>query len=142
MERTLRLANRLRDVVLLRYLIASGVSLCVDMGSFMVLLALGSGAVPAAAAGYALGIVTHWLISSRKVFDGVAERGARRTRQKAMFLVSALIGMAVTTSIVSLGSLAEIDPRIGKLVAVAASFSITWLLRSRLIFRAPATVQA
>ena len=135
MERTIRLASRLRNVTLLRYLIASALSLGIDMGSFLVLLSLGAAAAPASAAGYALGILAHWLISSRKVFnDSVARRGPQRTRQKAMFVISALIGLAITTAIVAAGTLAGIDPRLAKLAAIAASFTATWLLRSRIIF--------
>jgi len=135
MERTIRLASRLRNVTLLRYLIASALSLGIDLGSFLALLALGAAAAPASAAGYALGILAHWLISSRKVFnDSVARRGPQRTRQKAMFVISALIGLAITTAIVAAGILAGIDPRLAKLAAIAASFTATWLLRSRIIF--------
>ena len=135
MERTIRLASRLRNVTLLRYLIASALSLGIDLGSFLGLLALGAAAAPASAAGYALGILAHWLISSRKVFnDSVARRGPQRTRQKAMFVISALIGLAITTAIVAAGTLAGIDPRLAKLAAIAASFTATWLLRSRIIF--------
>ena len=135
MERTIRLASRLRNVTLLRYLIASALSLGIDLGSFLALLALGAAAAPASAAGYALGILAHWLISSRKVFnDSVARRGPQRTRQKAMFVISALIGLAITTAIVAAGTLAGIDPHLAKLAAIAASFTATWLLRSRIIF--------
>lgn len=135
MERTMLLLDRLRGITLLRYLIASALALGVDMGSFIILLAIGTAAAPAAAAGYALGILVHWLISSRKVFaDGVAARGALRTRQKAMFVVSALLGLGITTLIVGGGTTAGIDPHLAKFGAIATSFAVTWLLRSRIIF--------
>ena len=127
--------NRLRNVTLLRYLAASALALGVDMGSFTALLAIGAQAAPAAAAGYALGILAHWLISSRKVFaDAVATRGPARTRQKAMFVVSALIGLGITTAVVGTATLAGIEPHLAKLAAIAASFTATWILRSRIIF--------
>ena len=126
-----------RRLVLLRYLFASVGALAVDMGSFLALLALGTAAAPASAAGYALGIVAHWLASSRTVFvDGVAERGAERTRQKALFVGSALVGLALTTAIVATGTSLGFDPRLAKLVAIVFSFAATWLLRSRIVFRA------
>ena len=129
------LANRLRQVTVLRYLIASALSLGVDMGTFLVLLAIGTAPAGASAAGYALGIVAHWLISSRKVFaDGLAARGPQRTRQKAMFVVSALIGLAVTTGVVGVATAVGVDPRLAKLAAIVISFTITWLLRSRIVF--------
>ena len=73
--------DRLRRITLLRYLLASVGALAVDMGSFLALLALGVVPVLASAAGYSLGIVAHWLLSSRAVFtDSVAEERGARTR--------------------------------------------------------------
>ena len=127
---------RLRQVVLVRYLGASVIALGCDMASFLALLELGLAPGPAAAAGYGLGILVHWLVSSRKVFgDSVARHGAARTRQKELFVVSALIGLAVTTLIVGAGSMLGLDPRLAKLVAVGASFTVTWLLRDVVVFR-------
>ncbi|WP_284124013.1 GtrA family protein [Parerythrobacter aestuarii] len=130
------LVHRLKDIVLVRYLLASVGALAVDLGSFLALLSAGTPAVIASAIGYTLGILAHWLLSSRTVFTGrVAERGIARTKQKAMFVISALAGLALTTAIVGGGDLAGIDPRIAKLVAVGASFALTWLLRSKVVFR-------
>ena len=127
---------RVIDMRLVRYLLASVGSLAVDMGVFLVLLSLGMWAAGASALGYCLGIVAHWLLSSRAVFVGsVAERGAARTRQKALFVVYALVGLALTTAIVWAGDVSGFDPRLAKLVAVAVSFAATWLLRSRVVFR-------
>lgn len=138
-----RLHALLRDIVLLRYLAASVLALGVDMGSFLALLELGAAAAPASAAAYALGIVAHWLLSSRTVFtEGVAERGAGRTRQKAMFVMSALVGLAVTTAIVAGGTALGLDPRLAKLAAIVVSFTVTWLLRSRVVFNAEAGSRA
>ncbi len=133
------LLTRLHRIRLLRYGFASVAALAVDMGSFLVLLALAVPAAAASALGYSIGIVTHWLFSSRTVFtDTVAARGPSRTRQKALFVGSALVGLALTTLIVGAGDMAGIDPRIAKLFAIVASFAATWLLRSRVVFRAAA----
>ncbi len=127
---------RLRDVRLIRYLVASVGALAVDFGSFLALLAMGLVAAPASAIGYSLGIMAHWLLSSRTVFhDNVAARGRDRTRQKALFLISALVGLALTTAIVGCADAAGIDPRIAKLAAIAASFTVTWVLRAKVVFR-------
>lgn len=127
---------RLRDVRLVRYLLASAGALALDVGSFLALLALGMMPVLASAAGYSLGILCHWLLSSRAVFhDTVARGGIARTKQKALFVVSALMGLALTTVIVGGADLAGMDPRIAKLIAVAASFTLTWLLRAKVVFR-------
>ncbi len=127
---------RMIDTRLLRYLLASVGALAVDMGSFLILLSLGMWAAAASAVGYCLGIVAHWLMSSRAVFVGnVAERGAARTKQKALFVISALVGLGLTTAIVWAGDASGFDPRLAKLVAIAVSFTATWLLRSRVVFR-------
>jgi putative flippase GtrA len=132
----LPMIDRLRRVMLLRYLLASVGALAVDMGSFLALIALGTAPVIASAAGYSLGIVAHWLLSSRTVFTDTvaAERGARN-RQKALFVGSALTGLLLTTLIVWAGTTAGLDSRLSKIVAVGASFTATWLLRKRVVFQ-------
>ena len=127
---------RITDLRLVRYVLASVGALAVDMGSFLALLSLAVPAAAASALGYGLGIVAHWLLSSRAVFsDGVAVRGPLRTRQKALFVGSAMIGLALTIAIVGLADLSGIDPRLAKLVAIAVSFAVTWMLRSKIVFR-------
>ena len=127
---------RIVDRRITRYLLASVGALAVDMGSFLAMLSAGMWAAGASAIGYTLGIVAHWLMSSRAVFIGsVAERGAGRTRQKALFVVSALVGLALTFAIVWAGDASGFDPRLAKLAAIAVSFTATWLLRAHVVFR-------
>ena len=127
---------RLGDVRLMRYLLASAGALAVDMACFLALLKFGVWPATASATGYCAGIVAHWLMSSRTVFtDTVAERGIARTRQKALFVGSALAGLALTTAVVWIGDGAGLDPRVAKIVAIGVSFALTWLLRSRVVFR-------
>lgn len=129
--------TKIRDVRLLRYLLASVGALAVDVGIFLVLLSMGILAAASSAVGYSAGILAHWILSSRAVFtDTVAERGRQRTKQKALFVVSALAGLLVTISIVGAAEWFTFDPRPAKLVAIIASFTLTWLLRSRVVFRA------
>lgn len=128
--------TRMRDVRFVRYMLASVGALAVDLGSFLAMLSLGVAAVGASALSYSFGILAHWLLSSRTVFhETVAERGIERTKQKAMFVISALLGLALTTAIVGGADMMGIDPRPAKLVAVGASFLLTWLLRSKIVFR-------
>ncbi len=132
------LAERLRQATVLRYGLASAGALAVDTGLFLALIALGLGAAAASAVGYCAGIVAHWLLSSRAVFiAGLAERGAARAVQKGLFVASALIGLGVTIGIVGLVTALHGDARIGKLLAIVASFTLTWLLRRHLVFRVP-----
>ena len=129
--------HRLTDLVFLRYLLASVGALAVDMGSFLGLMAAGMAATPASSFGYALGIVAHWVLSSRAGVAGrVADGGMARTRQKALFVISALAGLLLTTAIVAASGAAGIDPRVGKLIAIALSFVVTWWLRNMVVFRA------
>lgn len=128
--------RRFEVVRLTRYGFASVAALAVDMATFLLLLSFQLAAAPASALGYSIGIVTHWLISSRAVFvDTVAQRGPQRTRQKALFVGSALVGLALTTLVVGAGDLAGLDPRLAKLVAIGVSFVATWVLRSKVVFR-------
>jgi putative flippase GtrA len=126
-----------RQLTFLRYVIVSVGALAVDMGVFLALLQTGMVSAIAAAIGYSVGIAAHWTLSSRKVFaDRVSDRGTReRTQQKAMFVVSALLGLVVTMSIVGVGDLLGIDPRIAKVMAIGISFMLTYLLRNVVIFR-------
>ncbi|MGB5077641.1 MAG: GtrA family protein [Sphingorhabdus sp.] len=133
----LRLIGNLRTNIFFRYLVVSVGALAVDIGAFLALLQIGIASVAASAAGYCLGIFTHWMLSSRKVFqDRVSGRGtAERTQQKAMFVVSALLGLVLTMSIVGVGEALGSDPRIAKILAVGVSFLLTYLLRNAVIFR-------
>lgn len=127
---------KLRDIRFLRYVFASVGALAVDVGSFLALMAFGMLAAPASAVGYSLGILAHWLMSSRAVFqDNVATGGMARTRQKALFVISALIGLALTTAIVGAADRSGIDPRLAKVAAIIVSFAVTWLIRSKIVFR-------
>lgn len=127
---------RLRDVRLVRYGFASVGALAVDVGVFLALFSAHVSAAAAAALGYTFGIIAHWLLSSRKVFhDRVADRGSARTKQKALFVGSALAGLALTTMIVGVADYSGVDARLAKLVAIIASFALTYLLRSKVVFQ-------
>ncbi len=121
-----------------RYLGASVLALATDAGLFLLLLGSGLTALSASATGYLTGILVHWLVSSHLVFaDGAAERGSgQRNRQKALFVGSALVGLAITTAIVGGAEAMGFDPRIAKLAAIIVSFQATYMLRRHVVFRA------
>lgn len=133
----IKLANRLRGNVFLRYVAVSIGALATDMIVFLLLLETGMPGTAASAVGYSVGIFAHWILSSRKVFhDRVSEKGsAARTQQKAMFLASALIGLVLTIIVVGAGTALGMDPRVAKVVAIATSFLLTYLMRNVVIFR-------
>lgn len=65
-----------------RYVLASASATVIDLGTFLLLYAAGVYSGLAAVAGYALGTLLHWLISSRAVFaDRLAEPGLKRGGQ-------------------------------------------------------------
>lgn len=122
-------------VTYFRYIAASAGALAVDMGLFMTLMAFGAPAMSASVVGYAAGVLAHWLLSSRAVFAGALADGERgRIRQKTLFLGSALVGLAITATIVGLGDMAGLDPRVAKLAAIVVAFQTTYLLRKTLVF--------
>ncbi len=135
------LVGRLRANTFLRYLVVSVGALATDMAVFLLLLNVGVSSVAASAIGYLVGILAHWMLSSRKVFqDRVSQRGtSERTQQKAMFVMSALLGLGTTIAIVGFGEWLGGDPRLAKLVAIGVSFQLTYLLRNVLIFRSSRT---
>lgn len=123
------------DQIYLRYIAASAVSLGVDFAIFLAALSVGIFPAPAAACGYIVGIVCHWLISSRMVFAGqVAESAVARRQQQALFVLSALVGLGITTGIVGLGTRYGLDPRIAKGIAIVVSFQATYVLRKKVVF--------
>jgi putative flippase GtrA len=120
-------------LMLARYLLASIVALCADTALF---LALSDRLMPpawAAGAGYAFGIVVHWLLSVRYVFAGqVAGRGS--AAQRLQFLLSALLGLGVTTGVVALATGAGAPALPAKMAAVAISFTLVYLVRKHVVF--------
>jgi len=119
----------------LRYLAASVVALAVDFSLFLALRATGTPIALLSALSYSAGILVHWLISSRLVFASeLRDVGIDRARQQALFLLSAFAGLLITVAIVSLAVQFGIDARLAKLVAVAASFQATYLLRAKIVF--------
>ena len=133
----IKLANRLRGNVFLRYVAASIGALATDMIVFLLLLETGMLGTAASAVGYSVGILAHWILSSRTVFhDRVSEKGtSARTQQKAMFLGSALLGLVLTITVVGAGTTLGMDPRVAKVAAIATAFVLTYLLRNVVIFR-------
>ena len=118
----------------LRYIAFSAIALGIDLGVYFAGLSAGIAVEASAAIGYLTGVAVHWICSSRLVFDDGAERGLARTRQKALFLTSAFIGLGLTVAVVAVATRFGLDPRLAKLIAVAASFQTTYILRRAIVF--------
>lgn len=118
-----------------RYVAVSAAALGVDIALFLTLIAGGVLATLASGLGYCLGIFVHWFLSSRFVFGAqLADNGAARTKQKGLFVGSALLGLGLTMLIVGVSAAAGFDPRAAKIVAIAVSFNVTYLLRKVVVF--------
>ena len=91
---------------------------------------------PAAAgfAGYTAGLFLHWLISVRFVFTASAARPTHG--QRLGFILSAVIGLAITTGLISTLSAVGIAPAIGKLTAIPVSFLTVYAIRKYGVFAA------
>lgn len=118
-----------------RYLLASVVSLAFDVALFMVLVAFLIDPGWASAAGYSVGIIVHWLISSSFVFPGKARDGAALQLQRLGFIGTAVLGLGITVSIVSGLTSAGVLPVMAKAAAVAVSFFVVYLTRKYGVFR-------
>jgi len=130
-----RAASLIWRITYARYIMASVFALSADLALFMLLLTIDSAPVPASMAGYSLGLIVHWFISSRLVFTHQrALFVSRRRKQKMLFIASALVGLAITAAIVGLGSAFGLDPRLAKLAAIAVSFQTTYFLRRTMVF--------
>lgn len=125
----------MRDRLFGRYVVASIMALGIDFGLFMAALRLGMQPASAASIGYIAGVGCHWMLSSRAVFVGqIAEAGAARRQQQALFFGSALVGLALTSTIVGIGSRLGITPLLAKVIATGVSFQVTYVIRKRLVF--------
>lgn len=119
-----------------QYGLVSLAALAVDLSAFQMLVWTGLAAAYAAAAGYVVGIGAHWVMSSRLVFrsETYIRGSAGRRRQRMLFALSALLGLALTTAIVGSAELIGMDVRLAKLAAVAMSFQAVWLVRRLYVF--------
>lgn len=128
---TVRLGAIAARFMFARYLLASICALSSDMAVFLMLSRAGATPTLAAFGGYALGLVVHWVISIRFVFD--TGTGPSNT-QRVAFVVSALIGMGITMAMVGGLSAVGIAPAIAKLISVPASFLSVYAIRKYGIF--------
>lgn len=122
-------------VVYLRYVAASVIALGADMALFLLLIGANTPPTAASVFGYSAGILVHWLLSSRAVFtEARAKAEGGQHRQRVLFLLSALLGLALTALLVAAGGWIGIDPRLAKLLAIVMSFQAVWLLRRHIVF--------
>ena len=118
----------------LRYLAVSALALGFDVAIYASLIAIGIMATAAGAAGYLMGIFVHYMLSARWVFPDAA--GTRRTGPTfAKFVLSALIGLAATTTIIDVLTRNHLAGAFAaKAAAVVTSYVLVFLLRRTYVF--------
>lgn len=130
-DRLRALAAPIARLMFARYLLASICALSGDFILFLMLDRLGVPPVAAAFGGYTAGLLIHWMISVRFVFDTGA--GASHG-QRLAFIASALLGMGMTMAMVGALSLLGVAPAIAKLLSIPASFLTVYAIRKYGVF--------
>lgn len=118
-----------------RYFGASVVALIVDSAIYGIAILATIMPSIAAAIGYSVGIVIHWMVSSNFVFIGKKKTGAKLQLQRALFAGSALLGLGLTIGIVQMLTTLGSGPILAKIAAVGVSFIAVYAARKWGVFR-------
>lgn len=118
----------------LRYAMTGGAAAVVDLGGFVLLQALGLPLAPAAAMSFGVAALVNFALTARFVF------GAAPTRRRlAGFLLGALVGLGVNTSVTVLAAgLLGLPGWAAKAAGIGVAFGVNYLVNARLVFRVPA----
>jgi putative flippase GtrA len=115
------------------YTLVSAVALSVDLVVFSGLTHSGMRAAAAGIVGYSVGLVLHYILSVRYVFNTCTTKGS--LRRFAEFVLSGLIGLALTWLIIAVATEAmHLPALVGKVAAVGTSFIVVFLLRKGIVF--------
>ncbi len=117
-----------------RYSIVSVIALATDFTVYLTLCATAVNASAAGIAGYAVGMIAHYTLSSRFVFDAArSEKSA--SRRLAEFVVSGLLGLVLTGAVIAgLTEYLAASPLVAKAAAVIVSFFAVFLVRRWIVF--------
>jgi putative flippase GtrA len=116
------------------YTVVSAAALAIDMLVFSALTRGGMRAAVAGIVGYAVGLVVHYGLSVRFVFN-TANSSKSVLRRFVEFVLSGLIGVAITWGIILVATeFLHLPAMFGKIVAVGTSFVIVFLLRRGIVF--------
>lgn len=118
-----------------RYLAASVIALAADTAVFLTVQMMGLYAGIAGAIGYSVGIIIHWLISANIVFVGRTKTGSPAYIQQTLFAGSAILGLVITLTTISVLSNMGFAPIFAKLVAVGLSFFAVFAVREFGVFK-------
>jgi putative flippase GtrA len=116
------------------YTIVSAFALGVDVAVFGVLTSAGTAARWAGVAGYSVGLIVHYILSARFVFDtsGSTKSAVRRFVE---FVVSGAIGLGITWLMIAVAvDLMHLPAIVGKVAAVGVAFIVVFMLRRGIVF--------
>jgi putative flippase GtrA len=119
-----------------RYSVASVVALMTDLSAYFALCTLSVKAPLAGVVGYSIGMIVHYALSSKFVFDGSGSKKAA-SRRLVEFAASGLMGLLFTWAVIDmLTGYAAVSAIVAKGTAVVTSFLAVFLIRRRIVFAA------
>lgn len=120
-----------------RYSGVSVIALTIDFGVYVALVRFAVNVPVAGVVGYAVGMLTHYLLSSAFVFD-IARSQKTARRRLVEFAASGLLGLMLTAAVIaSLTDYFAASPISAKAVAVVVSFLAVFLVRRWIVFAPP-----
>lgn len=123
---------------LLRYGVTGGIAAFVDAGGFVLLLHAGLGLVTAGCLSFCLAALVNYSLSSRFVFYREAS-----LRGFALFMVAALVGLAVNNGVTLVGVFSlGLPPIAAKLLGIGIAFLVNFLINLRIVFRKRGVTQS
>lgn len=116
------------------YILVSVIALSVDFGSYLLLIGPGAvGAVLAGVIGYSIGLLVHFLLSNRFVFNNMKNKHIARLFTE--FALTGILGVALTAATIKFAiAVFGASAIIAKVSAVVISFVVVYLLRRRVVF--------
>ena len=117
-----------------RYAVVSALALALDFSVFLALNgALGQPTL-AGVLGYGCGILLHYHLSRRFVFDAARSQKSSQ-RMFSEFVASGLIGLAATAGVIAVATgFFGVAPILAKVLAAGASFLGVFLIRRTIVF--------
>jgi putative flippase GtrA len=117
-----------------RYAFVSGLALGLDFGVFLALNGLIALPTLSGVVGYCCGIVLHYHLSKRFVFDTTRSQKSTQ-RLFSEFVASGVIGLAVTAGVIAVATGAfGLEPIVAKALAAMASFIGVFTIRRMVVF--------
>ncbi len=118
------------------YTIVSIIALGVDLVIFNTLVLTETRASLAGIIGYAAGMIVHYVLSVRYVFD-TRSSDKSNARRFTEFALSGAVGLAITWVLIFLATeVAHLPAMAGKIAAIGTSFIVVFLLRRGIVFAA------